>query len=65
MREAKKGCAAVVAHAWFDNSEQRGWNRRNAVAPPEPNHFRAISWRRKATTGMMPVMTLQLDKTDF
>lgn len=57
MREARKGRAAV-AHAWFDNSEQRGWNRRNAVASPEPNHFRG-------DFVMMPVMTLQLDMTDF
>ena len=64
MREAKKGRAAV-AHAWFDNIEQRDLNRRNAMAPPEPNHFREISCRRKATTGMMPVMTLQLDITDL
>jgi hypothetical protein len=42
-----------------------GWNRRKAVAPPEPNHFsRGISGRRKTTTGMMLVMTLQLDMTD-
>jgi hypothetical protein len=64
MREAMKG-RATVAHTWFDKSEQRGWNRRNAMAPPEPNHFRGISWRRKATIGMMPAMTLQFDMTVF